>query len=74
MLQQRDGTPVPVGTRVRLLPSGEEFIAGRRGEVWLTDLAETRQRVQVTWAGGGCALELAVTAEPGRRAGQDRTA
>ena len=45
---------------MRLLPAGEEFVAGRRGEVWLTGLAETQQRVQVTWAGGGCALELAV--------------
>ncbi|MDM0117586.1 fimbria/pilus outer membrane usher protein [Variovorax sp. J22R133] len=60
VLRQRDGTPVPVGTRLRLLPVGLEFSAGRRGEVWLTDLAETRQRVQVSWSGGGCALELAV--------------
>ena len=60
VLQQRDGTPVPIGTRVRLLPAGPEFSAGRRGEVWLTDLSDTRQRVQASWLGGGCVIELAL--------------
>ena len=64
VLQQRDGTPVPVGARVRLLPAGPEFITGRRGEVWLTDLAESRQRLQVSWPQGACTLELAVPASP----------
>jgi outer membrane usher protein len=62
VLRQRDGTPVPVGTRVRLLPAGPEFVAGHRGEVWLTDLADKQQRVQVNWPAGGCALELTVQA------------
>lgn len=62
VLLQRDGTAVPVGTRVRLLPAGPEFSAGRRGEVWLTDLEATHQRVQASWPGGGCALDLAVPA------------
>lgn len=60
VLHQPGGQPVPVGTRVRLLPDGPEFIAGRRGEVWLTDLAESHQAVQVSWPGGGCQLELDV--------------
>jgi outer membrane usher protein len=64
VLRQRDGTPVPVGTRVRLLPTGPEFVAGHRGEVWLTGLAEKQQRVQVSWPAGGCALELAVPVSP----------
>ena len=58
VLQQPDGAPVPVGTQVRLLPDGPEFIAGRRGEVWLTGLAPERQGLQVRWPGGGCKLEL----------------
>lgn len=58
VLHQFDGQPVPVGTRLRLLPGGPEFIAGRRGEVWLTDLAEARQAVDVRWPSGGCQLEL----------------
>ncbi|KAI3603850.1 hypothetical protein D8I24_2787 (plasmid) [Cupriavidus necator H850] len=62
MLRQRDGTPVPVGARVRLAPAGAEFISGRRGEVWLTDLPENQQRLQVYWPGGGCTLELTVPA------------
>jgi outer membrane usher protein len=64
VLRQRDGMPVPVGARVRLVPAGTEFISGRRGEVWLTDLAENQQRLQVYWPGGGCTLELAVPASP----------
>ena len=65
VLQQADGTPVPVGTRVRLMPNGAEFIAGRRGEVWLTDLSAERQRLQVTWVSGGCELDLIVPASDG---------
>jgi outer membrane usher protein len=66
VLHQADGTPVPIGARVRLLPAGPEFIAGRRGEVWLTGLAANRQPVQVSWSGrgdsgdGGCVLTLEV--------------
>ena len=59
-LQQRDATPVPVGAKVRLLPDGPEFITGRRGEVWLTDLADRRQRIRVSWPSGSCMLELLV--------------
>jgi outer membrane usher protein len=65
VLHQPDGQPVPVGTRVRLEPGGPEFIAGRRGEVWLTDLAAARQRLQVRWPGGGCQLEFTVPAADG---------
>jgi outer membrane usher protein len=65
VLQQPDGTPVPVGTRVRLLPGSAEFIAGRRGEVWLTDLAAEHQRLRVNWASGGCELDLAVPTSDG---------
>lgn len=62
ILRQPDGTPVPPGTRVHLLPAGPEFLAGRRGEVWLTGLTQQQQRVQVKWPKGGCTLELAVPA------------
>ena len=65
VLHQPDGRPVPVGAKVRLLPDGPEFMAGRRGEVWLTDLADERQRLQVRWPGGGCELELTVPASDG---------
>lgn len=64
VLRQRDGTPVPLGAKVRLLPAGPEFITGRRGEIWLTGLAESRQRLQVTWPKGGCTLELDVPISP----------
>jgi outer membrane usher protein len=57
ILLQPDGTPVPVGTVVRL-PDGAEFSAGLRGEVWLTDLATGQQEIDVRWKEGGCRLQL----------------
>jgi outer membrane usher protein len=59
VLRQADGQPVPVGTRVQVLDGGE-FRAGRRGEVWLTDLTADRQRVRVSWKGHGCELDLRI--------------
>ncbi|MES2942853.1 MAG: fimbria/pilus outer membrane usher protein [Pseudomonadota bacterium] len=58
VLQQANGTVIPVGARVALLPSGAEFIAGRRGEVWLTGLAAGQQRMKASWPGGSCEVEL----------------
>jgi outer membrane usher protein len=58
VLHQPSGQPVPLGTRVRLLPDGPEFIAGLRGEAWLTDLPAGRARLRVSWPNGGCVLEL----------------
>lgn len=62
VLNQRDGSSVPMGAKVQLLPAGSEFITGRRGEVWLTDLAEKNQRIVVNWPKGGCTLNLDVPA------------
>ena len=59
-LKQADGQPVPMGARVRMLPGGGEFITGRRGEVWLTDLGADAQRITVTWKNGFCDLNFAV--------------
>ncbi len=58
VLHQASGAAVPPGARVTLLPSGAEFLAGRRGEVWLTDLGTGRQHLRVDWPGGGCELDL----------------
>ena len=63
-LQQRDATPVPAGARVRLLPDGPDFITGRRGEVWLTGVADSQQRLQVSWLQGGCMLVVTVPPSP----------
>jgi outer membrane usher protein len=62
VLRQADGQPVPVGARVQLLPAGPEFQAGRRGEVWLTDLAGDKQHLKVTWDRRGCELDVLVPA------------
>lgn len=60
-LVQPDGEPVPAGALVRVLPDGPDFFAGRRGRVWLTDLAEAQPKVRVRWNGAkGCVLTLEV--------------
>lgn len=58
--RQGDGAPVPAGAVARLLPSGQEFVFGRRGEVWLMDLPERMQTAELRWPGAGCRLELVV--------------
>ena len=60
IIHQANGKPVPPGAQVRLLPEGSEFLTGRRGEVWLTDLPVGSQQVRVRWPGGACELELAL--------------
>ena len=60
IIHQAGGKPVPPGAQVRLLPDGPEFLTGRRGEVWLTDLPVGSQQVSVRWQGGACELELAL--------------
>lgn len=64
VLHQADGQPVPVGTRVRLEAKDTEFVAGMRGEVWLTDLDST-QRVKVSWPDRSCELQLDLPEMPG---------
>ncbi len=59
VLVQADGKPVPEGARVEL-DGGARFAVGRRGEVWLTDLAAERQGLRVQWDAGACKLELAI--------------
>jgi outer membrane usher protein len=58
VLKQPDGQPVPAGTRVRLLPDGAQFIAGLRGEIWLSDLPAGRTKAQANWPNGACMLDL----------------
>lgn len=60
VLHRPDGQPVPVGTRVQLQGGSAEFRVGRRGEVWLTDLAADQQRIRVSWDGQGCELDLRI--------------
>jgi len=58
VLHQHINVPVPMGARVRLLHDGREFVSGRRGEVWLTDLPDGPQRLRISWTRGSCMLNL----------------
>lgn len=59
VLHRPGGLPVPEGALVRL-DDGPEFVVGRRGEVWLTDLAAEHQGMQVRWKDGACKLAIDV--------------
>lgn len=60
ILHQVDGTPVPMGARVHSASEGLEYIAGRRGEVWLNELTTEVQRLEVRWQGGSCSMTIKV--------------
>ena len=57
LLHQADGTLVPVGARVTVSPGENEFLVGKRGEVYLMDLVDSN-RLSVQWQGGSCHLDL----------------
>lgn len=59
VLQQANSTPVPAGALVTLLPGGQTFVVGKRGEAYLTDLKDSN-RLRVTWKGGTCELTVAL--------------
>ena len=56
-----DDSPIPAGATVNLVNRKDNFIAGRNGEVYLTDLSEKNQ-VTVTWLENKC--ELIVEIDP----------
>jgi outer membrane usher protein len=66
VLRQPDGKPVPASARARLLPDGPEFVAGLRGEFWLSDLPASVSKLAVSWEGGGCTVDLPA-APPGEQ-------
>ncbi|MGE5471268.1 MAG: fimbria/pilus outer membrane usher protein [Bacteroidota bacterium] len=61
VLQLPDGKPVPAGTRVTVAPDRPDFIVGKRGEAYLTDLQDNN-RLLVKWPTGGC--QLAIVLDP----------
>ncbi len=61
VLSQSGGQPVPEGAIVRL-DGGAQFIVGRRGEVWLTDLTLERQSLAVRWSRGACKVTFELPA------------
>ncbi len=62
VLRQVGGQPVPEGAIVRL-EGGAQFIVGRRGEAWLTDLPQQdHHSLSVNWPTGACRLMLELPA------------
>lgn len=52
-----DNTVVPLGAKVKIAGREDEFIVGKRGEVYLTDL-EKINRITVIWENEKCELEI----------------
>lgn len=61
VINQPDGTSVPSGAVVTLLPGTDSFVVGRRGEAYLTDLNDSN-RLRVSWKDGVCELTFALDA------------
>jgi outer membrane usher protein len=59
LLYQPDGTPVPAGARVTIVPGERQFLVGKRGEVYLMDLTDSNQAL-VKWQGGACHLGISL--------------
>jgi outer membrane usher protein len=57
-----DDSPIPAGATVKMSSSKESYIAGRNGEVYLTNLAKKNQ-LTVTWLENTCELSLEVDME-----------
>ncbi|MFC5499317.1 fimbria/pilus outer membrane usher protein [Caenimonas terrae] len=56
-LHLADGSAVPAGTRVRMMPGGQEFVVARRGEVYLMDM-QAENSIDVRLKGGSCILAV----------------
>ena len=52
-------TPIPAGATVTMASSKESYIAGRNGEVYLTNLSQKNQ-LTVSWLENKCELNLEI--------------
>ncbi|WP_411359818.1 FimD/PapC C-terminal domain-containing protein [Pseudidiomarina salilacus] len=57
LLHRLDGSVVPFGARVTVSSSAQEFVVGKRGEVYLMNLADNNH-LSVRWQDGACDLTL----------------
>ena len=57
-----NNVPIPAGATVNMASSKENYIAGRNGEVYLTNLSQKNQ-LTVTWLENKCELNLEIDME-----------
>jgi len=57
-----NNVPIPAGATVKLASSNENYVAGRNGEVYLTNLSQKNQ-LTVTWLENKCELNLEIDME-----------
>lgn len=61
---QANGEPLPAGTTIRDINTGQYFPVARRGEAWVTDLKANNQLI-AQWGEHSCYFETSMPANPG---------
>lgn len=56
-LLKEDGTPLPMGSKVHVLPANTDFVVAKRGEVYLTGLSNENSML-VTFKDGVCSVNM----------------
>ena len=61
---QANGEPLPAGTTIRDINTGQRFPVARRGEAWVTDLKSNNQFLAL-WGDKVCRFTASMPANPG---------
>jgi len=61
---QANGEPLPAGTTIRDINTGQRFPVARRGEAWVTDLKSNNQFLAL-WGDNVCRFTASMPANPG---------
>lgn len=63
-VHQANGEPLPAGTIIRDINTGQRFPVARRGEAWVTDLKANNQFLAL-WGDNVCRFTVSMPANPG---------
>lgn len=63
-VHRANGEPLPAGTTIRSVSTGQRFPVARRGEAWVTDLKVNNQFI-AQWGEQSCYFEVSMPDNPG---------
>ena len=63
-VHRANGDPLPAGTTIRSVSTGQRFPVARRGEAWVTDLKANNQFI-AQWGERSCYFEASMPINPG---------
>ena len=63
-VHRANGEPLPAGTTIRSVSTGQRFPVARRGEAWVTDLKANNQFI-AQWGERSCYFEASMPINPG---------